>query len=301
MIGRVSTFGLGTTMMNATLSVQSKYAETASQKASGLVAATYGELGGDASALLSTEDAVTRQTTWQSNTNSAVARTKSMYSAVGHMIERLTSFRAKLSAAKSDPAAAAALPKTGQDLMNDLASQMNQRLENRYLFAGSRTSNPPVDTSKLSAPASPSTADTSYYGGDSESATARVSDQQTISYGISADATGFETALRAANVAMHFTASPLDTTALNEAYDLATQALSALTDTQSGLSNVSSRLEAAAKEQTESLDLLKALAGDIKNVDLAQVTVRLSQYDAQLQASYSALSKISQFSLAKYL
>ena len=301
MIGRISTFGLCSTMTNATLAVQSKYAELSIQKASGLVAPTYGELGADAHPLLGAEDAVTQQNAWKENTRVARDRVQSMYSAVGHMVERLGAFRSRLSAAKSDSAAAAALQQTGRDLLDDLQNQMNLRLDGRYLFAGSKTAQPPADVSKLSPPASPSVPDTAYYGGDGETAAVRISSQQTIPYGVGADEAGFEQALRAANVAAHLTASPLDTAALDEAYGLATKALDALIAVQGQLSDTAARLETAEKEQTQSLDLLKAIASGIKAVDIAEVTVRLSQYDAQLQASYSALGKISQLSLAKYL
>lgn len=302
MIGRVSTFGLGSTMMNAALNVQSKYAEAATQKASGLVAATYGELGADAASLLSTEDMVTQMKAWKGNTETTKSRVQSMYSAVGNMIKLLTSFRSKLSAAKSDTGNAAILNQAGRDLMSDLANQMNLDVNGRYLFAGSNTRTPPVDIDKLAVPASsPSTTDTSYYTGDDERAVVRISSQQTIAYGVSADSDGFEKALRAANVAAHLASPPLDTAALDEAYELATKALEALIATQGGLSDVSSRLEGAVKAQILSLDLMNSIASDIKGVDIAQVAVRLSLYDAQLQASYSALGKVTQLNLAKYL
>ncbi|WP_316979462.1 flagellin [Shumkonia mesophila] len=302
MITRVSTFGLGSTMMNAALTVQSKYAETATQKASGLVAATYGELGAGAVPLLSAEDMMTQMKVWKSNTEIAKNRVQSMYSAVGRMIELLTSFRSRLSAAKSDAGSAATLNRAGRDLISDLASQMNLRMDGRYLFAGSSTGSPPVDTAKLAAPISfPSATNTSYYTGDDERAAVRISSQQTIVYGVGANSDGFEKALRAANIAAHLASSPLNTVALDETYDVATKALDTLIATQSALSDISLRLESAEKHQTLSLDLLNSITSDIKNADLAQVTVRLSLYDTQLQASYSALSKVTHFSLAKYL
>lgn len=300
MLGRISTSGLGEVMLRSALSVQEKYAQTATQKASGLVADTYGELGGDASSVISAENAASQLETWTSNTKNTLNRTQAMYSAAGSMVDQLTAFRSKLSAAKSSTSNDT-LNQTGKDLLKDLASLMNLRLDGRYMFAGSNTDTAPVDTSKLAVPASPSTADKNYYTGDSEQASVRISDQQSITYGVTADGNGFEQALRAANIVANMNTSPLDATRLDEAYTLATKALDAMIATQSGLSNTSARLETAQKQQTNAKDLLQNMADDIKNVDVAQITLKLSQYDAQLQSAYAALSKVSQLSLTKYL
>lgn len=301
MVERVSTFGLSQTMLRSALAVQSNYSTASTQKASGLVAATYGELGGKAASLISAESSATQLATWQSNTQIANDRTQAMYSAVGSMVDQLTALRSTLTSAKSSSGTETDLNQVGTDLLADLAAQMNLRQDGRYLFAGSNTDTTPVDTSLLSAASVPSSADTAYYTGDSLVASVRVSGQQTISYGVTADGTGFEMALRAANILANMTTSPLDETALDEAYALATEAMDNLIAVQSGLSTVSERLETAMTRQTDALDLLDSMASDLKEVDVAAVTVKLSAYQTQLEASYSALGKVSELSLTKYL
>jgi flagellar hook-associated protein 3 FlgL len=300
MIGRVSTFGLGETMLRSSLAVQSKYATASTQQASGLISTTYGGLGSQSSSLMSTETATAQLTTWSANTSVANDRVQSMYSAVGDMIDALTSFRSTLSAAKSSTSNDT-LDDTGSDLLEDLTDLMNLKMDGRYLFAGSNTDTAPVDVSALTAPSSPSTADTSYYTGDSEQSSVRVSSQQSISYGISGDSTGFEKALRAANIIANITTSPLDTDSVDEAYDLATEALDALIAIQSGLSNTSARLESAMSRQSTALDQMDTIASNLKEVDTAEVAVKISQYKTQLEASYSALGNVGQLSLVKYL
>lgn len=301
MIGRVSTFAMGQTVLRSALSVQADYATASIQKSSGLKASTYGELGSQASSLISTEAAATQLTTWKTNTGTANDRTQAMYSAVGDMIDQLTTLRTTLSAVKSSSSSSVDLNQTGKDLLADLADQMNTRMDGRYLFAGGNTDTAPVDTSLLALPNSPSTADTSYYTGDSEVASVRVSSQQTISYGVTADGAAFEKALRSANILANMNTSPIDQDTINEVYDLATEALDGLIAVQSRLSNSSARLEAAETRQTSSLDLLDSMASDLKEVDVASISVKLAQYETQLQASYSALGSLSKFSLTNYL
>lgn len=301
MIGRVSTFGMGQSVLRSALSVQAEYAAASMQKSSGLKTTTYGELGSQASSLISAEAASTQLTTWKANTSIANDRTQASLSAVDDMIDQLTKLRSTLSAVKSSSSSSIDLNQTGKDLLADLADQMNTRMDGRYLFAGSNTDTAPVDTSLLALPNSPSTADTSYYTGDTEQASVRISSQQTISYGVTANGSAFEKALRSANILANMNTAPIDQSTIDEVYNLATQALDGMIAVQSSLANSQSRLEGAESRQTASLDLLDSVASDIKEVDVASVSVKLSQYETQLQASYSALGSLSKFSLTNYL
>lgn len=302
MVGRVSSFGLGQTMLRSALSVQSDTATLSTQKSSGLKGSSYGDLGAKASSLISTESTTSQITTWQSNTKTANDRTQSMYAAVGGMIDQLSALRSTLSAAKSSTAGSTAdLNQTGQDLMSDLADLMNTRQNGRYLFAGGNTGTAPADTSKLTAATVPSSPDTAYYTGDSDVASVRISSQQTIGYGVTANGSAFEKALRAGNVLANMTTSPVDQNAVDEAYTLATAAIDGLIAQQSALSTSSKRLVAAETRQTRALELLDAVASDLKEVDIASVSVKLSEYETQLEASYSALGGLKKFSLTNYL
>jgi flagellar hook-associated protein 3 FlgL len=60
-------------------------------------------------------------------------------------------------------------------------------------------------------------------------------------------------------------------------------------------------MERASSYQTEYQDDATSLAGDLNSVDVAAVTARLSTYQAQLEASYSAIAKIQGLSLVDYL
>lgn len=301
MVERVSTYGLGQSIMQSSMALQSRYAAATSHQASGLVADSYGDLGAKALRLISFETSSTRLQTWSDTTQIADDRVQAMYSAVGDMTDQLTSLRSTLSAALSSDGTDLDLNASGQSMLSDLANLMNLRQGGRYLFAGSRTDTAPVDVSSLTTPTSPSTADTAYYQGDGKIASVRTSERQTIDYGVTADGTAFEKALRAANILATMTTAPVDTTAVSEAYDLATEALDGLLAVQGGLSINSNRLETAQSTQDGALSLLETMTSNIKAVDAAELMVKLSQYETQLQASYSALGKIGSLSLTNYL
>lgn len=301
MVERVSTYGLGQSITQSSLALQSRYAAASTQQASSLVASSYGELGSKASSLISFETSAARLEAWSTTTQLANDRVQAMYSAVGDMVDQLTSLRTTLSAALSSDGTDVDLNASGETMLSDLADLMNLQQDGRYLFAGSSTNTAPVDVSTLTTPTTPSTADTSYYQGDSETASVRISEQQTIDYGVTASGSAFEEALRAANILANLTTSPVDETALTEAYDLATEALDGLLAVQSSLSINSSRLETAQTRQESALSLLETMTTDIKAVDTAEIAVKLSQYETQLEASYSVLGKISKLTLTDYL
>jgi flagellar hook-associated protein 3 FlgL len=298
---RVSTYGLGQSLMASSMALQSRYAGTVGKQASGLTADTYGALGAKASTLISLESYATRMNTWSDTTQTALSRVQSMYSAVGDMADQMTSLRTTLSGALSSDGGDVDLNAMGKAMLADLADLMNLRQDGRYLFAGSRTDTAPVDVSALAVPTIPSTADAGYYTGDTETASVRVSDQQTIDYGVTANGDAFEKALRAANMLANLTTSPMDETAVTEAYDLATEALDGLLAQQGGLSINASRLETAKTRQDSQISALESMTSDIKSVDAAEIAVRVTEYSSQLQASYSALGKIGELSLTKYL
>lgn len=299
---RVSTFGLGQAMIQSALSVQSRFATASAQKASGLVGTTYSDLGSKASTLISTETALAQVTTWKANTEIANDRVQGMYTAVGSIIDQLTALRRTLSAAKSSTGYEGDLNEVGKALMADLANQMNVRQDGRYLFAGSNTNVAPVDTSLLTPVATaPTLADTAYYTGDSQIASVRVSDQLTVNYGVTANGSAFEKALRAANLMSNMTTSPLDQAAWDEIYELANQSIDGMISVRSGMSTAMSRLEGAVSRHDITINLFDGIASGLKEVDVAAATVKISAFQTQLQASYSALAKVNELSLVKYL
>ena len=108
-----------------------------------------------------------------------------------------------------------------------------------------------------------------------------------------------EQALRAMNLVANN--SPLSTTTLNEALNLATSAVDAVGVVQSRISNASSSIERASSFQADYQSFAKTLGSDLTSVDVAAVTAQLSTYQAQLTASYSAIAKIQSMNLASYL
>jgi flagellar hook-associated protein 3 FlgL len=300
MLTRIATSALNDQMLAGTLRTQARMAQLQTQEGSGAKSSDFGGLGASARRLLDLQVSVTRSQSYVDAATTADSRAQVMYSACGSVTDLLTQMRSLLTGA-SDSATtdSSSVTVSAQEMLQELSSLLNTQYDGRYVFGGANTTTAPVDISALPAATSSTTADTSYYRGDHEIASVRVSDEQTISYGTTADNASFEQAIRAFN--MVASASPLDTTTLNTALDLVTDALEGVTTLQTGISLASSAMERAISYQTDYKDYATSLASDVNGVDVAALTVQLSTYQAQLEASYSAIAKIQSLNLVDYL
>jgi flagellar hook-associated protein 3 FlgL len=189
---------------------------------------------------------------------------------------------------------------SAQQMLTQMGSLLNTQYDGQYLFGGAATATAPVDLSSFSSgTGSVTTADTSYYKGDDELPSVRVADDQTVSYGVTADNSAFEQVMRVLKFVAN--SSSLSSSDITQALDLASSALSATSIVQTRLSSAASQIESASASQSDYKSFAQSLSSDLTGVDVAAVTAQLSTYQAQLTASYSAIAKIQSLNLASYL
>ncbi|QCK85587.1 flagellin [Phreatobacter aquaticus] len=299
---RVATFAMNDRMLSASLKTQARMAEMQLQESSGSVSTDYGGLGSSARQVIDLEVSITRSKSYSDAADEAGRRIETMYSALSSMTDLLSSFRSDLASALSTDSSASStstLAATAEQYLSEFSSLMNTQFEGRYLFAGTATTAKPVDLSSYVA-SDVDTADTSYYLGNEQIVSARISTDQTLAYGVTASDTGFEQALRALSLIANATGT-LDETTLNAVSELAVSALDNVTATQSQLSVHAATAERASSDQLDFQDYAASSLSDLNGVDVAAVTVKLTAYQSQLEASYSALAKIQGLNLLTYL
>jgi flagellar hook-associated protein 3 FlgL len=299
---RVATFAISEQMVAAALRTQSTMANQQIQEASGVVSSDFAGYGSTTQQILNLQVSVTRSKSYIDAATQADSKIQVIYATVNSVADLVTQFRSLLTSASNVASTdSTSITQSAQNMLQQMASLLNTQYDGGYLFGGARTSQAPVNVSSSTYPAatSPSTASTSYYQGDNQLASVRVSDSQTVSYGVSADNTAFEQVLRAMNLVANN--SPLSTTTLNEALNLTVGAVNAVGVVQSRISNASSAIEKASALQTDYQSYASTLGGDLTSVDVAAVTAQLSTYQAQLTASYAAISKVQSLNLASYL
>jgi flagellar hook-associated protein 3 FlgL len=295
---RVATFASTNTLMQAALRTQAQEADVTEQESSGLKSTNYGGLGSDAGKVVSLQASVTRSKAYSSAATSANQRVQQMYSSLGSIIDTLTSFKSSLASFDESSSGSSTLPTNASQTLDSVVSSLNAKFGGTYLFSGGAVDTKPVDTSAMTAETDPTTADTSYYKGDDAIASVKVADDQTVRYGVTADNTAFEKAIRGLNT---IAGGNTDTTTVTSVSDLIDTALTGITTLQSNLSLNSKTLEAAVSRETTFQDDMTSTISNLDSVDIATATASLSNYKNQLEATYSALGKIQGLSLDNYL
>ena len=301
MVMRIATFALSDQMVAGALRTQATMANLQVQESSGLKSETLGGYGTDARHIINLQVSVTRAQSYVDAATLADSKVQVMYSAVGSMTNIITQLRTQLSAATTGSSTeTASVINSAKQMLLQMGSILNTQYDGQYVFGGARTSTEPVDLSVFaSGTGSTTTADTSYYKGDGEISSVRVSDDEAVAYGVTADNPAFEQIMRVLKFVAN--SSSLSSSDITKALDLADNTLSATTTVQTRLSSAASEIESASARQSDYMSFAQTLASDLTGVDVAAVTAQLATYQAQLSASYSAIAKIQGLNLASYL
>jgi flagellar hook-associated protein 3 FlgL len=301
MFSRVASFALSDQMVAGTLRTEATMANLQVQEASGVKSEFLAGYGADTQQVINLQVSVTRAQSYIDAGTLADSKVQVMYSAVGTMTDIVTKLRTQLSAAStgSSTATASAIS-SAQQMLQQMESLLNSQYNGEFVFGGARTSTAPADLSTFATgPASLTTVDTSYYKGDGEIASVRVAADQTVSYGVTADNPALEQIMRVLKFVANSTT--LSSTDITGALNLASNALDATATVQAKLSNSAAQIESAKSLQSDYQGFAQSLGTDLTGVDVAAVTAQLSTYQAQLTASFSAISKIQGMSLASVL
>lgn len=297
MVDRIATFAQSSYISRELMRMQTEYAKTSMQQSTSLKSETFQGISGDSYKLLqyqSNYDVLAAQT---ENAQSALDKTNQIYANISSMTELIDSMMSDLSSllSGSDSGSTATL---ASNTLDELVSLLNGQMGGDYLFGGSVTDTSPVDLSAYVAQTAPSTADTSYYQGTDTLPKVRASDNLTVTYGVTANNSAFEQAIRALKLVI---ANPSDTASLKEAYNLLKSSSNGVATLQATLSTQASTLNNKISQNTDDMNQLDSMISDIRDSDLSEVTVKITELETQLEAAYSISNKILNLKLSDYL
>ena len=303
MLSRIGTFSNANALMNASLKTQAQMADQQSQQASGYRSTTFGGLAGDASKLLNLSGQSDRLSADTAAATSAASQVQAAYSATTNIVDLATTVRSQLAAAISGASGSSGVAAvTGQTVSNwlsTLQSELNTEVGGVYVFAGQASDQPPADfTNPNYAPTDGSPPDTGYYVGSDAARTLNTSQRVSVTVAANADASGFA---KLANALSMMLANPSDPATLQAAFNAVGSATTDLGATQATLSSQAASLDTIINTNNDKVTTLDNLATALDGADLATATVKVTQYQSQLEALYSAISKLSQNSILKYL
>ncbi|AIB12497.1 flagellar hook protein FlgL [Azospirillum argentinense] len=299
---RIATFNHQNQLVRYMLAAESRVATAQVQAATGEASVDYKGIAGDSGRLVNLESHYRRSERYVDEGEVVNGRIQTMHDAVGGMIDlanRVRSLVASLQGAGSG--AADGIKSEAQALMTEFAGLLNTQQEGRYLFAGGRTDRAPVSLDGLPTATSPSAADTTYYKGDGSVSYFQAADDLIVQYGVTADDPSIEKALRSISLIANMPTNPVDTALVDEASDLADAAADGLTVVQTKLGSASATLERTIDRHLEQQLVLQTHVEDIRNIDLAEATTRLSQLQANLESTMSLMKILQQTNLNDFL
>jgi flagellar hook-associated protein 3 FlgL len=301
MVNRVATFPATDRLINGNTRLQVKLAEQQEQISTGLKSYNYIGIARDTQRLLSLENSQDNLRSYSMNGKMVMANVDIMFNAVDEMVNLSNKFVQTLTAGLGGNFLQ---PQVMQDqadlLMREMAGLLNIQSAGRYLFAGSAIDVVPVDLADPAwiAQTPPSVVNSSYYQGDNTILDVRVSETMVVDYGFTANNPAFEMALRSYNLVFNNSTNPV---AIAEALDLMKAAILEMSNVQAAMSTNSRTIEDQIVRNEEDALTLTELISNIKEVDLAETSVKLQQTQTQLEASYATTTRLMNLNLFDFL
>ncbi len=304
---RISTLNQHNLLLSRIFDTQARMQTAQFQISTGKKSVRYSGIALDAQRLVNLESARARAEQYLSNNKIVSLRLEAMEISTAKVFEAASKLKTFLvNALSSSNAADFPINLEAQNLLDEVTKQLNFKIGDRYLFGGAVTDVAPVDLNDANFPAVPpvypSAANTNYYQGDNNQHVARVADEFDVTYGVTADAEGFEQAIRALRMAADASTSPtIDRIRFQEALKVINTAIDNIPTTRSRIGASLKAIEGADLGHNDMELFMERTISDIENVDIPETVAQLANNQVLLEASFMTIGRLSQLNLANFL
>ena len=305
-MSRVSDFGQSQLTLFYLTNTQQRLFDTQNSISSGKVAPNFSGLGADSGRYVNLQTSVSRVDQYLKNAQIVDQRMAQMETINGQIFDIASKFKTLLvNGLNANQGADLDINQKAQDFLTQAAGLLNSQLDGRYLFSGSATDTAPVDVNAagFATPPGvyPTTADTGYYQGNSTKLTARLDESFDMSYGVTADATGYEELIRSLRLAADASVAPQDQNRLEESLRVVNEAIQNIPNITGQIGSTRAAIESITNKHTDFKQFADKAIGDLANVDVAKAVTVLTEDQTTLQASYQVVAQLSHLSLSNFL
>ena len=309
--GTIGTFAQQNIMLQMILQLRGQANDLQAQVSTGLKSQTYSGLGATATRVANLQSSVAHQQAYLDTITTVQQRISEQSTALS-TIEGIVQKFSELLPSGAFNATPSDIQTQAKALLQELGDFLQTSDGSRYLFSGSMTSTAPFDATGLPNPGSLNTAvnqpvPAGYYAGNDKAQTAKVDDNVTVSYGVTADASAIENIVRVANYLANLppgspsSSNPADVSAMNQAATLMNQGLAGLQQIQGTLALQSAQLQTVQQSHQNFINVAQTNIQNLEAVDPATAITQLNAVETSLQASYQTVSTLQQLSLVNYL
>jgi flagellar hook-associated protein 3 FlgL len=293
-VSTVSTYAVFQSTLSDVNKVESDLTNEQMQLSSGNASQTFAQMNGQTQQYMSLNDTIAKTTQYLNSHAPIEASVNTTSSILQQVISTANSLQGLVSQRMSGVATNAAFSTQVDGIWQQVVSQLNTSVAGQYLFSGTRTNTPPVNTQNFPTLQQPGVADSSYYNGNQQDLTVR------IGYNVRADAPGFQKIFAGLALAKQGDAAN-STSILQQAEDMVSAGLKDITSMQSKVAANASQLATSDANLTNSKLYWKGLQESIGNTDVVSVSTQVAVNQGILQAAFEAFSKITSLQLSNYL
>ena len=278
--------------------MRSRMSELQMDISTGKSARNYADIASDASVLINSKEQRQISDNFVSQNEQVLDRMTAMEGVLSSVADLTERFRNVLIQRIDDSAGdSVPLPAEADAMREQLASLLNTRMDERFIFSGSRTDQQPVVL-----PATPITTvdSTLYYQGDEVTLTVRAELDIEVEYGITADENAFARLFGTFGRATEAHAND-DQAELEASLQQITLAIEEIAEMRGRLGTNAARLEAITEGQRANVNYLDQTISRIEDTNLPEAITQISNDQANLEATYATISRISQLSLVDFL
>ena len=297
---RVANLAQHTFTLNRALDTQSRLQDLQAQIATGRKSLAYAGISADAAQLVSLEGQLTRVQQFQEGNILVDQRLSRMDSAIGTIFDSMLALRSLLQQELNAPSTGnVPLADEAQNHLDTVVSQLNLKVNGRFLFAGSKTTTQPVQ-SPPPDPAVFGVPEASYYDGDSVELTARIAEDREIQYGVTADRLVFQETIGALQAAIEGDNTD-DLALVDAALALTVNAIDVLPEIRAEVGAAQLGIADQNKRHEDFVVFTGNVVSNIENVDVPSAVSRLASEETLLEASYLTLVRVGSLTLADFL
>lgn len=324
MVESLSTLGMQHSVTNNLSSGQLLLSQLTAQLTTGVYSSNLSEYSAsDAQKLLDVSSTVAEQNGFLDVIGTVETRLKTYDSTMTGIEDTIaTATSSILSQPTYDPDKVESLSEQIKSYMSQMEYFLNQKVGERYIYAGSRYSTAPVgDIQALPVPPTETAPylstgdavpayDTDYDpldtaksvpGAHVNSSTA-IDASSTITYGVNSNEEGFQQVIMGLRWAYAATQDEDNySNYMDEARSLLNDGLSNIRATHTSSTNAYTQIKSAETLINDKISTLTTQADDIAKVDLNDVSLKINLLKTQLEASYSATSALLKLSLTQYI
>lgn len=300
-LGRVSTFALHQSTLRDASKVQVNLADLQQQLSSGNKSQDFAGLGGSQSEqFLLLENRIAKTDTYLNNNRLVTSRLNTTDNVLGQVIDTAANLKSLISQRRNAASNSGAFSEIIKGVWQSMVSLLNTSQDGRYLFSGTKTDVPPVNSSQFPTIGEDLQPNDDYYQGSSEDIVVLADDNTQITYNIRANDLSVQQIFAGIALAQKGHDGNSDAN-LAKAYDLVKDGLDGIISAQSivnqnkvAIDNINTR--------HESFKLyFQGVKEEIGNADLVSVSTQVAINQGILQAAFQAFAKINSLKLSDFL